>query len=86
MHKRDVASVTLMVWMLSVSGFMSLLHAPDLKLFMTVVLVGFFIIVYTIHPVFSKPGYIRRIHHLAIICTVLFGVLIAMRILELVSR
>ncbi|MCM2465681.1 hypothetical protein [Methanoculleus oceani] len=85
MRKRNVASITLAAWMLAVSGLMSMLHIPDLKMFMATILVGFFIIVYIFHPVFSKPGYIRNIHRMAAVCTVLFGLVIVLRILELVS-
>ncbi len=85
MRKRNVASITLAVWMLTVSGLMSMLHIPDLKMFMATILVGFFIIVYIFHPVFSKPGYIRNIHRMTAVCMVLFGLVIVLRILELVS-
>lgn len=85
MRKRNVASIVLVVWMLTVSSLMSMLHIPDLKMFMATILAGFFIIVYIFHPVFSKPGYIRNIHRMAAVCTVLFGLVIVLRILELVS-
>lgn len=84
MRKRNVASITLAVWMLAVSGLMSMLHAPDLRLFIATALVGFFIVVYIFYPVFSKPGYIRNLHRMAAICTVLFGLVIVLRILELI--
>jgi NADH:ubiquinone oxidoreductase subunit 6 (subunit J) len=84
MRKRNVASITLAVWMLTLSGLMSMCHIPDLRLFMATVLVGFFIVVYTFHPMFSKPGYIRNVHRMAAVCTVLFGLVIVLRILELV--
>jgi hypothetical protein len=70
--------------MLTLSGLMSMRHIPDLRLFMATLLVGFFIVVYTFHPMFSKPGYIRNVHRMAAVCTVLFGLIIVLRILELV--
>lgn len=84
MRKRYVASIALMAWMLAASGLMSTLQAPDLKLFLATALVGFFIVVYVFHPTFSRPGYVRNMHRMAAACTVLFGLVIALRILELV--
>ncbi|WP_292365242.1 hypothetical protein [Methanoculleus sp. UBA208] len=83
MRKTDAASIALAAWMLAVSSFMYILHAPNLKLFMAIVLVGFFIIVYTIHPVFSRPGYMRNMRRMTIASTALFGLLVALRVLEL---
>jgi len=85
MRKTDAASITLLAWMLSASGLLYLLHPPDHKLFLVIALVGFFIVVYTIHPVFSKPGYIRNIHRMALAGTAVFGLVILLRILELVE-
>ncbi len=83
MRKKEVASVTLMVWMLAVSNLMAILYGSDIKYFIAVTLVGFFIIVYIIHPVFSKPRYIRNIYRMRIVCAALFSLIIFLRILEL---
>jgi len=85
MRKTDAASITLVAWMLSASGLLYLFHAPDLKLFLTIALVGFFIIVYVIHPTYSKPRSIRNVHLMATAGAVLFGLVIILRILELVE-
>ena len=85
MHKKDAASIALMIWMFTVSNLMVILYDADLKYFIAVTLVGFFIIVYMIHPVFSKPGYIRNIYRMGIACAGLFGLVIFLRILELVE-
>lgn len=85
MHKKDAASIALTVWMLTLSGLLYMLNIPDLRQFIAVALVGFFIIVYLIHPTFSKPGYIRNIDHMAIACAGLFGLVIVLRILELIG-
>ena len=85
MHKKDAASVVLTVWMLTLSGLLYIFNTQDLRLFITTALVGFFIIVYLIHPTYSRPGYIRNINRMAIACTGLFGLVIVLRILELVG-
>jgi len=85
MHKKDAASIALMAWMLTVSNLMAILYDPDLKYFIAATLVGFFIIVYIIHPVFSKPRYIRNIYRMGITCAALFSLVIFLRILELVE-
>ncbi len=85
MHKKEVASIALMVWMLTVSNLMGVPYDSDLKFFIAVTLVGFFIIVYLIHPVFSKPAYIRNVYRMGIVCTALFGLIIFLRVLELIE-
>ncbi len=85
MHKKDIASVVLMVWMLAASNLMGILYGPDLRLFIAVALVGFFTITYTIRPVFSKPDYIRNIDRMAVAGAALFGLVICLRILELIE-
>jgi len=74
-----------MVWMLTVSNLMGILYGSDLKFFIAVTLVGFFIIVYLIHPVFSKPAYIRNVYRMGIVFTALFGLIIFLRVLELIE-
>ena len=85
MHKTDAASIVLAAWMLSVSGLLYHFYVRDLKLFLALALVGFFITIYMIHPVFSRPRYIRSIHRMAIGGAAVFGLVICLRILELVE-
>ncbi len=86
MRKKNAAAITLMVWMLTLSSLMSLLHIPDLRLFLAYAMVGFFVIVYMIHPVFSRPGYIQSLYRMTIACTLLFGVVISLKLLELIGE
>jgi len=85
MRKTDAASIVLAAWMLSVSGLLYHFHVRDLKMFLALALVGCFIIIYTIYPVFSRPRYIRSIHRMAIGGAAVFGLVICLRILELVE-
>ena len=85
MRKRDISPIALMVWMLTVSNLMGISYGSDLKYFIAVALVGFFVILYLIHPVFSKPGYIRNIYRMGIVCAALFCLIIILRVLELIE-
>jgi uncharacterized membrane protein len=85
MHKKEAAPIVLMVWMLAMSNVIGLLYYSDLRLFIAFTLVGFFIIVYLIHPMFSQPGYIRSIYRMALSCTALFSLVIFLRILKLIE-
>lgn len=85
MRKRDIAPIALMVWMLTVSNLMGISYGSDLKYFIAVALVGFFVILYLIHPVFSKPRYIRNIYRMGIVCAALFCLIIFLRVLELIE-
>jgi len=85
MQKKDAAAIALMVWMLTLSSLLTLLYIKDLRIFVAYALVGFFIIVYMIHPAFSKPGYIQGTYRMVIACIVLFGVVTCLKIRELIS-
>ncbi|RXE55847.1 hypothetical protein ABH15_06390 [Methanoculleus taiwanensis] len=85
MQKKDAAAITLTAGMLAVAGLMSMLRIEDLRLFTAVALVGFFIIVYVIHPVFSTPRYMRNLYYMVGISVVLFSLAIGLRILEILS-
>lgn len=85
MRKKEVAPIALMVWMLTVSNLMGISYGSDLKYFIAVALVGFFVIVYLIHPMFSKPGYIRNVYRMGIACAALFSLIIFLRVLELIE-
>ncbi|WP_243668654.1 hypothetical protein [Methanoculleus chikugoensis] len=72
--------------MLTVSNLMGISYGSDLKYFIAVALVGFFVILYLIHPVFSKPGgYIRNTYRMGIVCAALFCLIIFLRVLELIE-
>lgn len=85
MHKREIAPIALMVWMLTVSNLMGISYGSDLKYFIAAALAGFFVIVYLIQPVFSKPDYIRNLYRMAIVCAALFSLIIFLRGLELIE-
>jgi len=86
MRKKEVAAIALMAWMLIVSNLIGILYSSDLRLSIAVMLVGFFIIVYMIHPMFSKPRYIRNIYRMEIVCAALFSLIMLLRIVELVEN
>lgn len=84
MRKSDAAPIALVTWMLAVSGLMFILDiAGDFKLFVATALAGFFVIVYLIHPAHSRPRYMRGVYAMTAACTLLFGAVIALKILEL---
>ena len=85
MRKKDIASVVLMVWMLAMSNLMGVLYGPDLRFFIAVALIGFFIVAYTMCPIFSRPDYIRNIDRMTVAGAALFGLIIYLRMLELIG-
>jgi len=85
MRKKDIASVVLMVWMLAMSNLMGVLYGPDLRFFIAVALIGFFIVAYTMCPIFSRPDYIHNIDRMTVAGAALFGLIICLRMLELIG-
>jgi len=84
MRKTDAAPITLVTWMLAVSSLMCILEITgDFKAFVAVTLIAFFVIVYLIHPAYSRPGYMRGVYAMTAVCTLLFGAVIVLKTLEL---
>ena len=64
---------------------MGILYGPDLRFFIAVALMGFFIVAYTMRPIFSRPDYIRNIDRMTVAGAALFGLIIYLRMLELIG-
>jgi len=85
MHKKAAAGLALMVWMLTMNGLINLSYGSEVGFFITVALAGFFIVLYMIYPVFSRPRYIRSLNHVAIVYALFLGLVVVHRVLELIT-
>jgi hypothetical protein len=85
MRKEQIAIIAIAVWLSLISGFMVLAQRVDLQLFFVLSFIGFLIIVQLIAPKYIRPGYLRYIQIILAVAIVIFGVIIAQKVLEILG-
>jgi hypothetical protein len=84
-EKRRVAAVVLIVWLLLVIFFMVLARNLSLEIFFVLWLIGLLMIVQLIGPSFVKPSYLRYLTYLIAAGVIVFAVIVAQKVLEILS-
>lgn len=85
MRKKEIAAILFALWLTIISLVMLFIERFDLGLFFVVGFIGFLVIVELMEPYYIKPGYIPRIKVLIFTGIVLFGAIIAQKLLELLG-
>jgi len=85
MRKEQIAIITLAVWLIVISVFMLLAQSVDFEIFFVLALIGFLIIVELIAPIYIQPGYMRYIRYLLAAAIVIFGVIVAQKVMEILG-
>lgn len=83
MRKKQIAAIALGLWFTIISVFMLLAERFDLMLFFVLGFIGFLVIVELMEPHYVKPGYLWYIRFLIAVGIVLFGVIVAQKILDM---
>jgi hypothetical protein len=86
MRKIHLAVVALAVWLSVVAAFMLLAERVDLEIFFVLWLIGILVIVELIDTRFSQPRHLRYMKYLIAIGIVIFGWIVAQKVLEILSR
>lgn len=85
MRKKEIGAILLALWLAMISLFMLLVERFDFGLFFVLGFIGFLVIVELTEPYYIKPGYILRIRVLVAIGIIIFGAIIAQKLLELLG-
>ena len=85
MRKEHIAVIALAVWLTFISLFMLLAQSFNFEIFFVLSLIGFLIIVELIAPKYIQPGYIRYIRYILAAGIVIFGVIVAQKVLEILG-
>ena len=85
MRKKQIAAIALGLWFTIISIFMLLAERFDLALFFVLGFIGFLVIVELMEPHYVKPGYRWYIRSLIAIGIVLFGLIVAQKILDMLG-
>ncbi|MBN1195494.1 MAG: hypothetical protein JXA08_09165 [Methanomicrobiaceae archaeon] len=84
-RKKELASAALGVWLLVVLLFMILARTLNLEIFFVLWLIGLLVVVELIDPPSIEPAYIRNLKYLVAAGVVIFGVIVAEKVLEILN-
>ncbi len=83
--KKQLAAGGLIVWLLIVTFFMILAGNLDLEIFFVLWLIGILIVVELIDPAFSRPSYLHYLRYAIATGVILFGAIVAHKVLEILN-
>jgi hypothetical protein len=86
MRKEQIAIITLAAWLIVISIFMLLAQTFDSGIFFVLSLIGILIILELITPKYIRPGYLRYIQYILGVGIVIFGVIIAQKVMEILAN
>jgi hypothetical protein len=86
MRKEDIAIIAIAGWLTIVSTFMILVQNVNFELFFVLAFIGFLIIVQLIAPEHIHPGYVRYSRYILAAGIVIFGLIVALKIIEIIAK
>jgi len=86
MMKKHLAISALAAWVILVIGFMVLARAVDLEIFFVLRLIGTLIIVELASDHMATPRYLSMLKMVIASGVILFGVIVARKIMEILSQ
>jgi hypothetical protein len=86
MKKKVIAVIVIAVWLVVISLFMLLATRIDLEIFFVLWLIGLLVIVELMDTRFSLPPYMRYLKYIVAAGILLFGGIVAMKVLEILNR
>ncbi len=84
-EKKQIAVAVLVIWLLLVIFFMILAGDISLEIFFVLSLIGLLVIVELIAPSFVRPPYLRYLRYLIAAGVVVFAVIVAQKVMEILS-
>ncbi|MDD5141918.1 hypothetical protein [Methanoregula sp.] len=86
MKKKDLAIIAVTVWLVVITIFMLLAARIDLEIFFVLWLIGLLVIVELMDTRFSLPPYMRYLKYVVAAGILLFGCIVAMKVMEILAR
>lgn len=85
-RSRVTVVVVLLVWCLVVAAFMLLNRALDLEVFFVLVLIGMLVLVELADTATVQPGHLRRVKYVVAAGVLVFGWIVANKVMEILAR
>ena len=86
MRKQQIAIIALALWFTLVSVVMLLTQRVDLEIFFILCLIGFFVMIQLLEPAYVQPGYQKYLRYLIAGGIVIFGAIVAHKVMEILAR
>jgi hypothetical protein len=86
MKKKDLAIIVITIWLVVITLFMLLAARIDLEIFFVLWLIGLLVIVELMDTRFSLPPYMRYLKYVVAAGILLFGCIVALKVMEILSR
>ena len=84
-QKKELAIAALVIWLLLVIFFMILARNLSLEIFFVLWLIGLLVIVELISPAFVRPSYLRYLKYVIAAGVVIFGAIVAQKVMEILA-
>jgi len=86
MKKKILAVIVMAIWLMIISMFMLLASRIDLEIFFVLWLIGLLVIVELMDTRYSLPPYMRYLKYVIAAGILIFGVIVTVKVLEIVYR
>jgi hypothetical protein len=86
MKKKILAVIVIAIWLVIISIFMLLAYRIDLEIFFVLWLIGLLVIIELMDTRFSLPPYMRYLKYVIAAGILLFGVIVARKVLEILQK
>lgn len=86
MKKKDLAIIVVSIWLIIITVFMLLAARIDLEIFFVLWLIGLLVIVELMDTRFTLPPYMRYLKYVVAAGILLFGCMVAMKVMEILAR
>ena len=86
MNKKQVAPIALVIWLVIVAVFMLLLQRFDLEIFFVLTLIGILVIAEFLKYRYIQPAYLHYLNYLIVAGIVIFGIVVIIKIMEIMTQ
>lgn len=86
MKKKDLAIIVISIWLVVITIFMLLAARIDLEIFFVLWLIGLLVIVELMDTRFCLPPYMRYLKFVVAAGILLFGCIVAIKVMEILAR
>jgi hypothetical protein len=85
MRKQELAIIGLTLWLIMVALYTLLSERFDAEFFFVLSFLGLIIIMQLMEPDYVRPGYMKNIRYLIAIGIVIFGIIVANKVLDILG-
>ena len=85
MNRKQIAAITLVLWLTIVIVFMLLLQRFDLEIFFVLTLIGILVIAELVKQQYVQPGYLRYLNYLIGAGIIIFGIIVVQKVVEILA-